>query len=268
MKQITVTFLLFWGITAAQAQEVRVYTEKIDKTTINFYADNDFVCVQTLKIVFTKTTNVCPAETQFFLLEPKTSHKLLFSIKPCDTSKEWWYKYSYWHAVGNTNLQTYQKDFMYSLPFPVGKEYKLGQGFFGNYSHQDIYAMDFSMPEGSEVCAMRGGLVYLVKEDSDIGGPDKKFGKDGNRVAIMHNDGTIGLYLHFKQNGVVVNVGDTVKKGQLIAYSGNTGFSSSPHLHVEIRLPDFEGKKTIEPKIKSGGKILTIKQGVFYKNER
>jgi murein DD-endopeptidase MepM/ murein hydrolase activator NlpD len=262
------TFLLLWSITALQAQEVRVYTKKKSDNTINFYAANDFIYVHTVKIVFTQATNICPSNTQFFVLEPEAKQQYLFSINPCNANKEWQYKYLFWYTAGDIDLQTYQDDFVYSLPFPVGKEYKLGQGFFGNYSHQGIYAMDFTMPEGSEVCAMRGGIVYLVKEDSNTGGPDKKFGKDGNRVAIVHDDGTIGLYLHFKQNGVVVNVGDEVKKGQLIAYSGNTGFSSNPHLHVEIRLPDFDNKKTVEPKIKSGGKILTIKQGVFYKNER
>ncbi|MCU0438212.1 MAG: M23 family metallopeptidase [Raineya sp.] len=81
---------------------------------------------------------------------------------------------------------------------------------------------------------MREGVVVAVKEDSNRGGPNSSYANDGNYILILHSDNTFGLYYHFKQNGCVVNEGDIVKQGQLIGYSGNTGWSSKPHLHINI----------------------------------
>src|SRR5207253_2765353 len=56
----------------------------------------------------------------------------------------------------------------------------------------------------------------------------------GNYLVIEHADGTFGVYWHLSQNGVMVNLGDHVVRGQTLALSGNTGSSSAPHLHFEI----------------------------------
>ena len=101
------------------------------------------------------------------------------------------------------------------------------------------------MPQGTNVCAIRDGIVIFIKANSNIGGADKKFYEDANAVIIYHNDGTMANYAHFKQNGVVVKLGDNVKQGDLIGCSGNTGFSSGPHLHLDVFLPYTDKKKTI-----------------------
>ena len=53
---------------------------------------------------------------------------------------------------------------------------------------------------------------------------------------IKHADDTFGVYWHMKHNGVLVKVGDKVKQGDDIARSGNTGNSSGPHLHFDVRI--------------------------------
>jgi murein DD-endopeptidase MepM/ murein hydrolase activator NlpD len=74
-------------------------------------------------------------------------------------------------------------------------------------------------------------VVVATKDDSNRGGPDHRFEGDANHVLIQHSDGTIGNYAHLTKNSVHVNVGQEVQPGDLLGYSGNTGFSSGPHLH-------------------------------------
>jgi hypothetical protein len=61
--------------------------------------------------------------------------------------------------------------YIYNLPFEKGTEHRIVQGYGGLFSHMHIAALDFSMPEGTPVCAAREGVIYLFKDDSDEGGP-------------------------------------------------------------------------------------------------
>ena len=112
----------------------------------------------------------------------------------------------------------------------------MSQGYNGRLSHRDVnqYAVDFAMPEGTTVCAAREGVVVDLKESSNTGGPDKKHTDESNYVSIAHADGTIGEYHHLKVDGVLVEIGDRVTAGQPIALSGNTGYSTFPHLHFGV----------------------------------
>ena len=96
------------------------------------------------------------------------------------------------------------------------------------------HSIDFRCKVGREIFSAFAGEVVRVKNDSNIGGPDKKFWHDGNWVAIKHLNGEYSLYEHLKFKGVVVKVGGKVDRGQLIGYSGNTGYSSVPHLHFHV----------------------------------
>lgn len=100
---------------------------------------------------------------------------------------------------------------------------------FGNLCN----AIDFLVPEGTEVYAAADGVVTTLKDDSNIGGSDSKYWYEGNYIVLNHNDESTE-YEHLKYNGVVVKVGETVKQGQVIGYSGNTGYSHGPHLHFEV----------------------------------
>ena len=126
----------------------------------------------------------------------------------------------------------------YRLPWEEGKSFKCTQGFNGALSHNgnSKYAIDFSLPEGTKVCAARGGKVTEVKEDESKGGMGDEFKGKGreNKIRIDHGDGTTGLYLHLKKDGALVDVGDTVMQGDIIGLSGGTGYASGPHLHFQV----------------------------------
>ena len=90
------------------------------------------------------------------------------------------------------------------------------------------------MPEGTEIRAARAGVVVNVRQDVAVGGPDLALKKDFNYVIVRHDDGTFAEYNHLQKNGVRAKVGQKVDVGALLGLSGNTGFSSGPHLHFAV----------------------------------
>jgi murein DD-endopeptidase MepM/ murein hydrolase activator NlpD len=124
--------------------------------------------------------------------------------------------------------------YVYGLPYEEGKAYRIVQGYFGPWSHKERAALDFKMKRGTKICAIRDGIVTRVKEDGDRGGWSSKYRQDGNNIIITHADGSRAGYWHLQKDGALVNVGDTVKKGQVIALSGKTGYAAMPHLHLLV----------------------------------
>jgi len=59
---------------------------------------------------------------------------------------------------------------------------------------------------------------------------------------ILHDDGTTGEYFHLKRNGVLVRTNQRIEQGNLIGYSGNTGHTTTPHLHFAVYRPGSWGK--------------------------
>jgi murein DD-endopeptidase MepM/ murein hydrolase activator NlpD len=97
------------------------------------------------------------------------------------------------------------------------------------YRSQGIHgsnAIDIAAPEGTPIYASASGQILIVKGSGWNGGY-------GSYVVIEHSNGVQTLYAHNSKN--VVGVGQWVEQGELIAYSGNTGRSTGPHLHFEVR---------------------------------
>jgi len=123
------------------------------------------------------------------------------------------------------------------LPFPEGETYEVYQGKGGSFSHSGLnrYAFDFGLPEGTPVLAAAEGRVVRVKQDSGQGGTRPDDYARGNTVILDHGQGLFTQYLHLQKNSVPVREGDLVRAGQVIGRSGNTGFSSVPHLHFQVQ---------------------------------
>ncbi|MFC4469135.1 M23 family metallopeptidase [Streptomyces xiangluensis] len=110
------------------------------------------------------------------------------------------------------------------------KKYKLSASFnqAGNLWNSTHSGQDFAVASGTKVYAAHGGTV--VKAGGNGGGDGPAY---GNAVVIQHGNGTYSQYAHLSR--VQVKVGQIVATDQQIALSGNTGNSSGPHLHFEIR---------------------------------
>lgn len=158
------------------------------------------------------------------------------------------------------NLDTY----IYDLPFKGGTKYKVVQGYGGRFSHKHKAALDFSMPEGTPVYAARGGTVYSFKDDSDEGGVLPKYNRKANYIIIQHSDGGFGCYWHLRKDGVLVKKG-TVAKGQLIGYSGSTGFVLRPHLHFAVkRRLNYEKDSFVRTKFRTSKGVQLLEKGEVY----
>jgi murein DD-endopeptidase MepM/ murein hydrolase activator NlpD len=151
---------------------------------------------------------------------------------------------------------------VYNLPFSKGSKFLLIQAYNSKMSHKNEISLDFKMKKGSKICAARAGTVAAIKEDSDVGGLKDEYLSDGNHIIIKHDDGGEAMYWHLKKDGVLVNVGDTVKQGQHIGYSGNTGYTAFPHLHFQVY--DAAGKNIATRFVTKKG-IIYLRPGKWYK---
>ena len=124
--------------------------------------------------------------------------------------------------------------YVYALPYEEGKTFRVIQGYFSRFTHKERAALDFNMKRGTKITAAREGVVVRVKEDGSLGGLKRKYRSHGNNIIIQHPDGSRAGYWHLQHNGALVNVGDTVRKGQAIALSGKTGYAMTPHLHFLV----------------------------------
>ena len=137
------------------------------------------------------------------------------------------------------SICAYSHSCEYSLPYKQGDTRRTLQGFNGEFTHTPPlqYGVDFKMPEGTEIFAARNGIVLDIKFDSTDSGKNISFLKKSNFIKILHSDRNISFYAHLKYKGVLVSKGQHVKEGQLIGYSGCTGFCDGAHLHFEVYMP-------------------------------
>ena len=160
----------------------------------------------------------------------RTVHRLL-TIRPNSSTH---FRYNYTYYVGDYRSRPYDTAYVYDLPYRGEAGRRVMQGYDGHFSHRGKAALDFDLPEGTPVYAARAGRVVEVINSNDSGCPDPVCMNFSNLIRILHSDGTIAEYAHLRKNGTTVQEGRKVKVGDLIGYSGNTGYSTAPHLHFAV----------------------------------
>lgn len=169
-------------------------------------------------------------------------------IAPVDAGARYHYLFNYTYYVGRMDAAA-DGDVLYRYPFPDGQAHAITQAYGGRLtSHdntQNRYAVDFDMPVGTPVLAAREGVVVDVLLKYGSGGDDPSFLDQANIVTIVHDDGTLAEYAHLSAGPALVERGQRVATGQLIGYSGNTGYSTGPHLHFVVSRPAVDHGKVI-----------------------
>lgn len=134
-------------------------------------------------------------------------------------------------------------EYIYRLPYGGGASYPVLQAYGSRFSHRDAehFTVDFKMSVGTAVHAAREGVVALVEDRYDDSCGSAECGALANFIVILHSDGTTGEYFHLERGSSSVMPGERVTRGQPIARSGNTGFSTVPHLHFGVYRADQTG---------------------------
>ncbi len=231
------------------ADEVRVLQKKPGKgvvrvsatesgDTVRFLAENNFFAPVEVRLTFTRFDNlVRPQDFNDlgWVIPPKSTTEILNLPKLEDGTPS--VEFSYEYHVGDPRavhrpIQPYRVPYALAMRFPVTQAYP---DVVTHFSEASQYAVDIAMPIGTDIFAARDGIVFDVSSDSFSGGLDPATdGPKANVVQILHDDGTYAVYAHLNWNSIRVSPGDRVVRGQYIADSGNTGFSSGPHLHFVV----------------------------------
>ena len=155
-----------------------------------------------------------------------------------------------------------------AVPFTSFKSMRVSQGFNGEFSHflePNKYAIDIALPVGTKITAVRDGVVIDTEDNFAYAGYKSKFFEDkANFVSVLHDDGTYATYAHLLIGKILVKPGQKVTTGQPLGYSGNTGFSTGPHLHFVIRY-NKQGKSVSHPfkLLQSDGSIISPLRGMW-----
>lgn len=193
---------------------------------------NDLYAPVQVELRLEAVDNVAGAPSQpiNWVLPPRSNIRLA-TLAPRDASQPMRYTPKLRYAMGDPRLAPSQQ--VYPLPWRGGP-FRVTQGANGRYSHftpKGRYAIDIAMPEGTPIVAARGGVVVKTENQQTGRGSNPS----GNFVRILHDDGTMGVYLHLMKGSVAVNEGGRVAAGTFLARSGNTGNSTGPHLHFVVQ---------------------------------
>ena len=167
------------------------------------------------------------------VVSPRSEHVLLELAAPPGTGE---IRFDYGYVIGDP-AAAHQPPGPYRAPFAAARSFPVTQAPPDAVTHRDAgsrHAIDIGMPVGTAVHAAREGLVINVAHKFFRGGTTQEVRDEANFVQVLHDDGTTAVYAHLQLNTVRVRPGQRVSRGEYIANSGNTGFSSGPHLHFVV----------------------------------
>jgi murein DD-endopeptidase MepM/ murein hydrolase activator NlpD len=199
-------------------------------------AVNDCLCVATFQvsIVHSGFDTIADGSRYQATLQPGTRQTVLRATRPVGEDPA--LRIAWKAALGSPDA-VHTPALPYRVPFGVGSTFQISQAYPVRITHttaESQYAVDIALPDGTPVYAAREGIVMNTRHDSYRGAPSPVMLDQANFIEILHSDGTIALYAHLHWDSIRVRMGEHVARGQYLADSGNTGFTSGPHLHFAV----------------------------------
>jgi len=245
------------GNTAAEVETSRlVYTERHSRISVvnrgsqqrpMLYAVNQTAGPAQVWVEFTRQENLRfsqPAPYEW--LVPGFTEQFVLQLEPAVANRAWEYEWTYRFVPGAPVRLGDLGRLELGLPFRGGP-FVISQAFMGEASHKQHpeahYAVDIPMPDGTAIIAAQTGVVMEVERNFSRSGWSEEYADEANYVRVLHEDGTMAVYAHLAPDRVEVVAGQNVRLGQLLGFSGGTGFSTGPHLHFVVQAN--QGRKLV-----------------------
>jgi murein DD-endopeptidase MepM/ murein hydrolase activator NlpD len=218
--------------------EVRM-SERPTAEGLILIADNSFFGPVQIAYQLESMENVA-ADTvvQGLIVVPARSEAELVTVNRGEVTLPMRFEYKFQFIPGDPEAR-HEPASLYRLPYASAESFTVSQAYPDEMTHADPssqHAIDFEMPIGTGVYAARSGIVTEVASDFFQSGTDLTIdGPRANVVRVYHDDGTMSLYAHLNWNSIRVVPGQRVERGEYLADSGNTGFSTGPHLHFAVQ---------------------------------
>jgi murein DD-endopeptidase MepM/ murein hydrolase activator NlpD len=206
-----------------------------------FHIRNDYAGPVEVEVDFADRDNIqaTPDLPRRFVVGPGQSN-VLFQVSAIDEHESLQQTLRYRYVIGPP-LTDYKATTSYLPPIGPNTLVQISQAFNGAFSHHDAqnqYAVDLSVPIGTPIYAAKSGIVLESEDNFYKSDPYEAYTAQANNIRILHDDGAMTIYAHLELKKNQVYPGLAVRAGQLIGYSGNTGFTTGPHLHFAVQVND------------------------------
>jgi murein DD-endopeptidase MepM/ murein hydrolase activator NlpD len=237
---------------------VQISVERTDSgNETRLVATSNCLCVVTVQVSIEQSdiARIAVGASYQTTLQPGDHQTVVQGRRTSDTNDRLQFT---WKAALGSPQAVHSPPRPYRAPFAVGATFTVSQAYPVRITHvtpDSQYAVDFGLPDGTPVYAARAGTVINVHHDSFRGAAQVAMLDQANVIEILHDDGTIAVYAHLQWDAIRVRIGQHVARGEYIANSGNTGFTTGPHLHfavwrntgtADVSIPvEFEGSGAV-----------------------